>query len=208
MRMNDAASIVPLTSPAVATPASLASASSTPSENPVLDHQRWFKEEVHPHDSQLKSYLRSAFPSVREVDDVVQESYLHIWRRQVAMPIRSAKSFLFKIARHLAIDSMRRARRSPLNDVADLARLNVLDDKPDAAHAACTNEEIEFLLDAIESLPARCREIVILRKLRGLSQKEIAARLGIAERTVEVQGTKGLNRCEQYLRKRGVIRNP
>lgn len=171
-----------------------------------MDDQRWFTEEVHPHEAQLKSYMRGAFPSVRDVDDVVQESFLHVWRRQANAPIESAKSFLFKVARHLAIDRLRRRRRSPFDEVGDLAALDVLDHKPDAAEAACTNEELDLLVEAIESLPPRCREIVILRKLRGLSQKEIAAQLGIAERTVEVQGTKGLDRCEQFLRQRGVNR--
>jgi RNA polymerase sigma-70 factor (ECF subfamily) len=124
----------------------------------------------------------------------------------LATPIRSAKSFLFKIARHLAIDSLRHGARNPIDSVADFAQLAVLDTRPDAAEAAVTSEELELLLDAIESLPARCREIVILRKLRGLSQKEIALRMGITERTVEVQGTKGLDRCEEFLRHRGVIR--
>jgi RNA polymerase sigma factor (sigma-70 family) len=172
----------------------------------TIDQNRWFAEEVHPHDSQLKAYLRGSFPSVRDVDDLVQESYLHLWRRQLGAPIRSAKSFLFKIARNLAIDSLRHGSRNPVDSVADIAQLGVLDTRPNAAEAAITSEELELLLAAIESLPPRCREIVILRKLRGLSQKEIALRMGITERTVEVQGTKGLDRCETFLRQRGVIR--
>lgn len=171
-----------------------------------VDQSRWFAEEVHPHDSQLKAYLRGSFPSVGDVDDLVQESYLQLWRRQLATPIRSAKSFLFKIARNLAIDALRHEARSPIERVADCAQLAVLDTRPNAAEDAITSEELELLLEAIESLPARCREIVILRKLRGLSQKEIALRMGITERTVEVQGTKGLHRCEEFLRQRGVIR--
>ncbi|MDO8542160.1 MAG: RNA polymerase sigma factor [Opitutaceae bacterium] len=174
----------------------------------VADQTQWFSEEVHPYDSQLRAYLRGSFPSVRDVEDVVQESYLRLWRRQLTAPIRSAKSFLYKVARHLAIDSLRHTRRSPFDDVADLARLSVLDPAPHAAEAACTNEELDLLLTAIESLPPRCREIVILRKLRGLSQKEIARHMGITARTVEVQGCKGLDRCEQFLRARGVTRNP
>ncbi|MGH7944042.1 MAG: RNA polymerase sigma factor [Opitutaceae bacterium] len=185
--------------PAVSTP-------STSGPPPVADQTRWFADEVHPHDSQLRAYLHGAFPSVRDVDDLVQESYLHLWRRQLTVPIRSAKSFLFKIARHLAIDTVRHSQRSPFKDVADLAQSAVLDTEPNAAEAACTSEELNLLLEAIESLPPRCREIVVLRKLRGLSQKEIASRLGIAEHTVEVQGGKGLNRCEEFLRQRGVIR--
>lgn len=168
------------------------------------ENARWFSEEVHLHEPGLKNYLRGSFPSVRDVDDIVQESYLHVWRRQLAAPIRSAKSFLYAVARNLAIDSLRHRHRTPIDAISSLASLEVVDPGAGAAEHACSNEEIELLLEAIESLPARCREIIILRKLCGLSQKEIAARLGIAERTVEVQGTKGLNRCEAFLRRRGI----
>lgn len=182
------------------------SSTSSTTESPSADHRRWFAEEVHPHGVQLKAYLRGSFPSVRDVDDVVQESYLRLWRRQLVAPIRSAKHFLFKVARHLAIDSLRHHVRNRAEEVTDLAQLPVLDARPDVAEAVCTSEELDLLLEAIESLPRRCREIVILRKLRGLSQKEIARQLGIAEHTVEVQGTKGLDRCEAFLRQRGVTR--
>lgn len=174
------------------------------SEPPVADQDRWFSSEIHVHDSHLKSYLRGTFPSLRDVDDLVQESYLRVWRRHLARPITSARSFLFKIAQHLAVDTLRRDRRSPVNPCADLSALKVIEGTPGAAARACTHEEIDLLLDAIESLPPRCREVFILRKLHGLSQKEIAARLGISERTVEVQGSAGLDRCERYLRIRGV----
>jgi hypothetical protein len=64
-----------------------------------VDDTRWFSEEVHAHDSQLKAYLHGRFPSVRcEVDDVVQESYLRVWRIRASQPIHSAKAFLFSIA--------------------------------------------------------------------------------------------------------------
>jgi RNA polymerase sigma factor (sigma-70 family) len=171
---------------------------------PAEGHERWFKEEVHAHEGQLRAYLHGSFPAINDVDDLVQESYLRIWRRQLRQPIRSAKGFLYKIARHLAIDRVRGRRRNLIDGVADLSVLDVMDGKPGVAEAACTSEELELLVEAIDSLPSRCREILILRKLRGLSQKEIALRLGIAERTVEVQGTKGLDRCEAFLRRRGL----
>ena len=41
---------------------------------------------------------------------------------------------------------------------------------------------------------------------RGLSLKEIALRLGIAEGTVQLQGAKGVRRCAEYLRQRGLVR--
>lgn len=173
---------------------------------PTHEHDRWFVEQVHPHDAHLKAYLRGSFPAIRDVDDVVQESYLRVWRRHTLHPIESARAFLFKVARHLALDTLRHERRSPASAVADIAALGVAEERPAVAEVAARNEEIELLLTTIDQLPGRCREIFILRKLHGLPQKEIARRLGISEETVEVQIGRGNRRCEQYLRRRGVIR--
>jgi RNA polymerase sigma-70 factor (ECF subfamily) len=159
------------------------------------------------HDAALKAHLRCAFPSVRDVDDVVQESYLRVWRRQLLGPLVSARSFLYKVARNLAIDALRKESRSPIDQVADLAGLDVADDHPGAAAAACTSDEIDMLLGAIESLPPRCREVVILSRFRGLSPAEIALKLGISERTVHWHGAKGVRRCTEILRDRGIGRD-
>jgi RNA polymerase sigma factor (sigma-70 family) len=170
------------------------------------DRARWFLEEVHAHDSSLRAYLRGSFPLVRDVDDVVQESYARVWKARPSEPIRSAKAFLFRVARHLAIDWLRRDRVSPIDGVTDFADLCVLDDRPSVAESACVREETGLLLAAIDALPSRCREIVILRKLRGLSQKEIAALLGLSEQTVQVQIARGVKKCDKFLRSYGVKR--
>jgi RNA polymerase sigma-70 factor (ECF subfamily) len=171
---------------------------------PPTDQARWFAEEVHPHDAQLKAYLRGAFPAVRDVDDVVQESYLRIWQARAAQPIQFAQAFLFKIARHLALDHVRREKIAPFLSVGDSAASSVLEPGPNAADTATAQEKLRMLADAIEHLPARCRQVVILRKLQSVSQREVAARLGISEKTVEAQLARGLARCEHYLRRRGV----
>ncbi|MGH7957874.1 MAG: RNA polymerase sigma factor, partial [Opitutaceae bacterium] len=138
------------------------SPASADEQNPA----RWFAEKVYPHDSALKAHLRGSFPSVRDVEDLVQESYLRVWQRQLGRPIASAKGFLFKVARRLALDSLRHERHSPIERVTDLSVSRVIDNGPTAAEAACTRQEIEFLMEAIESLPHRCREIVLLRKIQ------------------------------------------
>ncbi|MGH7946107.1 MAG: RNA polymerase sigma factor [Opitutaceae bacterium] len=169
-----------------------------------LDHTRWFTEEVHPHASSLRAYLRGAFPDVRDVDDMVQESFLRTWRARATRPIRSARGFLFQVARRVAIDLVRHQRVEPIAAVRDLAELSVFDDRPDAADAISAQEKIRLLADAIETLPARCREIVVLRKIECLPQKAVAARLGLAEKSVEAQLARGIARCEVYLRRHGV----
>jgi RNA polymerase sigma factor (sigma-70 family) len=175
-----------------------------PMSSEKLEQTRWFAEEVHPHGSALRSYLRRSFPGMRDVDDVVQESFLRVWTARAAQPIRCARGFLFKVARHLALDLVRRERVSPLEPVRDLDALHVVEDKPGVSDALSTNEKIQLVAEAIAALPPRCREIVALRKLQGIAQREVAARLGISEKTVEVQVARGIRRCEQFLRKRGV----
>lgn len=180
---------------------------STPPSPDLTDHGRWFSENVHPHHSSLKAYVRSSFPHLRDVDDVVQESYLRLIKARATYPIRFGKAFLFTVARNVAINLLQRQRVSPVLPVADLASLAVIDEKADVPESACSKEEIALLADGIEALPARCREVFILRRIKGVSQKEIAAELGISEQTVQVQVQRGVKHCAEFLRRRGVRRD-
>jgi len=159
---------------------------------------------VHAHDGQLKAYLRVAFPAVRDVDDIVQESYLRIWRRQTLQPVRTTKAFLFTIARRLTIDWLRREKSSMVDAVEDLEAVAVLEEGRSAADVVGDAEITAFLVAAIDGLPARCREVVILRKFKLLSAKETALQLGLKEATVEMQLSRGNTRIRAHLAARGV----
>ncbi len=165
---------------------------------------QWFADEVQPHEPALRSYLRNSFPVVRDLDDVVQESYLRVWRERGLRPVQYAKALLFKVARHLAIDQARHRQTSPEESVGDFDALPVIEDRSDVVDAVNRQEKSRLLAEAIDRLPSRCREIVILRKLQALPQREVALRLRISEKTVESQLARGLKRCEAYLRKRGI----
>jgi RNA polymerase sigma factor (sigma-70 family) len=168
------------------------------------DQTRWFAEEVQAHEASLRSYLRGAFPAVRDVDDVVQESYLRIWKARAVQPILSARAFLFRVAQRVALDRVRRDRASPIATVSRLDGLSVVEDKPDAAEATGRQERVRLLAEAIAGLPPRCREIFILHKIKGLARKEVATQLGLSDRTVEVQTARAMRRCAEHLRRRGV----
>jgi RNA polymerase sigma-70 factor (ECF subfamily) len=171
---------------------------------PHLEQTRWFAAEVQPHDSSLRAYLHGTFPSVGDVDDVVQESYLRVWKTRAGHPIHSAKAFLFTVAKRIALNIVRKKGNAPFVPLGDLSALRVLEDKPNAADALCEQEKIDLLADAVMTLPARCREIIILHKLQALPQKEVAARLGLAEKTVESQTRIGVKRCLEFLQQHGI----
>lgn len=170
----------------------------------TADEARWFADEVHVHERSLRSYLQGSFPSVRDVDDVVQESYLRVWRARAGQPIQFARAFLFRIARNVALDLVRRHRSSPVEPVGDLAGLAVLDDKAAVVETISTHEKIALLVDALDALPRRCREIVILCKLEGKSYREVATALGLSEKTVAEHVYRGAQRLGEELGKRGV----
>ena len=168
------------------------------------DQARWFAKEVFPHESVLRSYLRAAFPTVRDVDDVVQESYLRVWRTAATQRINSAQAFLFRVARNLALDVIRHERVSPLVPMGSLADLCVLDHEAGAAELLTREEKSKLLGRALAALPGRCREIVFLHKIKGLSQRAVGEKLGLSEKTVANQVAHGVNRCEQFFRQRGI----
>lgn len=168
---------------------------------PESERDRRFTEFVYAYDSQVKAHLRRSFPALRDVEDVVQESYLRIWRLWAVRPINSARGLLFTVARRLALNLMRRDRRAPMSAGPGVDVRLVAGGQLSASESAVIAEDLDRLVAAIESLPARCREIFVLRRIQGVPQKEIAARLGLSEQTVQVQAARGLRKVEAFLRR-------
>jgi RNA polymerase sigma factor (sigma-70 family) len=90
--------------------------------------------------------------------------------------------------------------------LADLELSDILDDKENVTQSIAHSEELEFLTQAIQSLPKRCRQIITLRKIYGMSQKAIANQLNISESTVETQGTLGMKKLSAYFRRHKIVR--
>jgi RNA polymerase sigma-70 factor (ECF subfamily) len=136
---------------------------------------------------------------------VVQESYLRLLRARAGGTLRSARAFLFTTARNAALDFFRRRQVIQFEPLVEDAASSVYSDGADAAETASLNQELEILADAMRDLPDRCGQILLLRRIHGLSHHEIAVRLGISEHTVEKQVGIGLRKCVEYFRRRGVI---
>jgi RNA polymerase sigma factor (sigma-70 family) len=168
----------------------------------LSENAAWFAKEVQPHEGMLRSYLVGiAQPS--DIDDLVQESYRRLLRLREQGRVRSPRGLLFTLARNAAHDLFRRRGTAKTDPITESQYLNVLDEAPGTAEVVSRRQEIELLADAIEALPERCRAVFILRQFENMSQREIAARLGIAEHTVESQLTKALRRCENFFAARG-----
>ncbi len=121
----------------------------------------------------------------------------------MAGKVAEARPYLFATARNTANGICRRNKIVSIESIAEPARLRVVEEGPDAAETASRQQELAMLAEAISALPERCRQVMTLRKLHGLSHREIARRLGIAENTVNAQAAMGVLRCREYLRARG-----
>ena len=174
---------------------------------PANEQQRlWFANEVLPHEPALRSWLRARFPSLPDSDDVIQETYVRLFRSRSCERITNAKSYLFSTARNLSVDLLRRRQVAPTVSITDSERSAVVEEGTSVADTVSSAQEVEILLSAIDALPDRCRTIMMMQKLQGLSNAEIAAQLNLSVNTVNAQLVIGLARCRAYLAARGILR--
>lgn len=171
---------------------------------PVDADARWFVENIQPHEASLRSYLRHSLSSPADVDDLTQECFYRVIRLHAGAAVTSPKALLFAIARNAVRDLMRRRGVADIIPITEIDRLGVLDDGHDVVETVSRRQELALLTEAIAALPERCRQVLLLRKIQGLSQREIAGRLGISENTVESLVASGTRRCGEFLRGRGV----
>ncbi|WP_184716599.1 sigma-70 family RNA polymerase sigma factor [Caulobacter sp.] len=142
----------------------------------------WFKAVILPHEGALRSRLRRACPPGFDVDNLVAESLARAYAAKDIDRIPTGRGYLFTIARNLLIDTLRRETIVSLDFVADLDTLRS-DDTLEASLTA--RDELRRLHAIIETLPAQCRQVFILRRVHDVSFQEIAVRMSLSVSTVE-----------------------
>jgi RNA polymerase sigma-70 factor (ECF subfamily) len=170
------------------------------------EQSRWFSLEVQPHEPALRAYLQARFPRLHDTDDVIQETYTRVLREKDAGRIRHTRAFMFTAARNIALDFFRRRRSVQLEPITHASAASVVETAPHAAEAISQQQELEILAQAVQTLPTRCRQVIMLRYLKGSSYKEIAATLGISTETVKTHMAKGVKLCGDYFAARGLLK--
>lgn len=156
--------------------------------------EAWFAREILRHEAALVRYLRRLWDEPHDIHDLRQEVYIRVYEAARRARPHSPKAFLFTTARHLLADRIRRERVVSIEARGDIETLNVLIDEISPERQASAREELRRVARAYERLPPRCREVLWLRRVEAMPQKEVAAQMKIAEGMVEKHLAKAMRR--------------
>jgi RNA polymerase sigma-70 factor (ECF subfamily) len=149
-----------------------------------LRHQ-WIADHILPWEVEVRRWLGRYTRTLRadDIDDLIQEAYARLWSADFTR-IRDGRTFLYSVVRNALHDQLRRARVVQIECVAEIDALDI-DEAPGPERWVSAHQQYEQLLRVLEKLTPQRRAVYQFRKFEGLSLREIAQRLGIAEKTVE-----------------------
>jgi RNA polymerase sigma-70 factor (ECF subfamily) len=136
----------------------------------------------------------------KEIEDIVQETYVRICQMDKREPVEQPKSFLMRTARNLAYDHLKKSETRLADGVEaecdfDIATL----DHDEVFENIASNQEFAHFCEAVRQLPVQCRRVFVLKKVHGYSQKEIAKEMNLSQSTVEKHIAVGFKRCATYM---------
>jgi len=154
------------------------------------------------HVAALKRFVLRLLGNHNDVDDVVQEVFLRAYNAERSKEIEEPKSYLFRIARNVALNELRQKTRRPTDYLEDFEPSQVLTSEWTLEDQIMAQQKLELHCAAVAALPPTCRKVYLMRKVYAMSLKEIAEVLGISVKTVENHITKGFARCDAYVAER------
>jgi RNA polymerase sigma-70 factor (ECF subfamily) len=157
----------------------------------LVSNQRavWLARHVLPVEPALRAWLARR-PHGRaqgrlEIDDVVQETYAILAALPEVEHIQDVRSYTFQVAKTVILRALRRSQVVAFEALAEADSLEAPDPQPLPETVLADRQELGRAAALIAALPGKCREAFTLRKVHGLSQREVARQMGISENTVE-----------------------
>lgn len=155
------------------------------------------------HKPSLMRFIGRFVRQPQDIEDIVQETFLKTYASEINTQIRSPKAFLFRTARNLALKHLTRASYRLTDYLEDFEPSEVLTEDSSAENRAEIQEQFTVFCQAVRLLPVQCRRAFILRKVYGLTYREIAEQLDISVNTVEKHLATGIVKCSDYMKSRG-----
>jgi RNA polymerase sigma-70 factor (ECF subfamily) len=154
------------------------------------------------HRLSLKRFIGRYLNNAQDIEDVSQEAFLRAFKAEKTTKVLQPKSFLFRIAKNVAISQLRSKSRQITDYIEDQPSADVLLSEWSTEDEVMAQQKLGIHCEAVAALPPKCRRVYLMRKVYGMPHKEIAERLGIATSTVEKHLLKGVEACDRFIRER------
>jgi RNA polymerase sigma factor (sigma-70 family) len=148
----------------------------------------------------LRRFINRLVGNRATAEDLVQDAFLNLLRGVHATEIEHSRSYLTRTAKNLAIDHLRR-EKTQAQYKAELGPADAQAcSRPQPDAIVQGRQELAVLRRVIGQLPVKCRIVFLLSREHGLTMRQIAAKLGIAEKTVEKHLMRAMVDCRRELR--------
>jgi len=153
----------------------------------------------------LSAIVNKIVRNPSHVEDILQETYIRTYAASQEKEISSAKSYLSRTARNVALNHIALAGIKLSDSLEDTDNSALLLNEICLEQQAEEEQRFVHFCRAVRKLPPQRRRVFVLKKVYGLSHKEIAARLGITRKTIEKHIAKGILECRDHMRALGYL---
>lgn len=147
----------------------------------------------------LKKFLARFLRVQQDIEDVAQEAYLRAYVAEQRESIEQPKAFLFRVAKNLVLTRLSRKSRQITDYIEEADASAIMQVEAGLDQELEAQECLGLYCEAVASLPEKCRQVFLLRKVHGLNHKEIAERLGLSVSSVEKYLRAGILACQAHI---------
>ncbi len=148
--------------------------------------------------AQLVKVIGNIVPS-DDIEDIVQETFVKSYEAELKQEIKFERTYMLKTARNLALNHVSKASARKNQSLESMSGLPSDLASHSLESQIETKERFLNFCRATDTLSVEVKRVFLLKKVYGLSQKDIASAIGISESTVEKHVAKGLLHCAKYL---------
>jgi RNA polymerase sigma factor (sigma-70 family) len=172
----------------------------------LRDRSIWLARHVLPHEALLRAKLKAIPFYDLDVEDIIQETYTRMLSVPSLESIRYPKQYALLTSRAVIVDHMRQSRVVSMVSGDQFESLDIVEPSANIEQRLEIRDELLEVAVALAKLPKLCRDILILRRVEGISQRDVAHRLAISEKTVEKHMTNGVRRLVKLFGRGGKTR--
>lgn len=151
------------------------------------------------HEKSLRHYISSFFIRPQDIEDISQETFLRTFKSHLKEEVHKPKSFMYRVAKNLIMSEFRRSSYKLTDYIEDINPNSMPIDISNLEDNIEAQEKLGWFCEALATLPEKCRRIMVMRKVYGLTVKEIAVRMDMPISTINWNLAKGIAHCDNLV---------